>query len=241
MLRQRSQDTRRGNHFMDEALKQRSLRDTREAAWGTEEVVTADSSSTRAGQMAKIFAYVKGLHATHLMDLGRQLGLFAQIAANASGIQPETLAAELHLHAPYVRQWCETACALELLDYDPGTGYRLAPCMDEILGQPEATYYLGSFPDVHLMVACDYARYPDLFRSGGVYPYQEHEEAFFRSLATATCALPRMFLDAVVPKLPELQRRLEEGMTILDVGCGGGYALVEFAHRYPKVRCMGID
>jgi len=212
---------------------------TREAAWAKEAVSSPESP--RVVQMNKVFGYIKGLHATHLMDIGTKLGLFTQLAGAPGGLTADALAAQLGLHPPYVRQWCETACALELLDYDPGTGYRLAPWMDEILGQPEATYYLGSFPDVHLMVARDYARYPDLFRSGGVYLYQEHEESFFRSLAVATCALPRMFLDAVVPKLPGLQRRLEEGMTILDVGCGGGYALVEFAHRYPKVRCMGID
>jgi hypothetical protein len=45
-----------------------------------------------------------------------------------------------------VRLWCETACAIELLDYDPQTGYQLAPYMDELLGQPDSTFYLGLFP-----------------------------------------------------------------------------------------------
>jgi cyclopropane fatty-acyl-phospholipid synthase-like methyltransferase len=44
-----------------------------------------------------------------------------------------------------------------------------------------------------------------------------------------------------VPKTPSLQRSLEEGISILDLGCGGGHALVEFARKYPKVRCTGID
>jgi cyclopropane fatty-acyl-phospholipid synthase-like methyltransferase len=154
---------------------------------------------------------------------------------------PDALAAAAGLHVPYVRSWCETACGLELLDYDPAAGYRFAPFMDELLGQPEATYYLGRFPNAHFQVARDYARYPDLFRSGGVFPYQQHDQAFFRSIAEGLQTLPRMFLDAVLPKLPDLAARLESGARILDLGCGGGYAIVAFAERYPNVRCVGID
>src|SRR5439155_3343020 len=109
---------------------------TRGDAW-EREVITA-TESTRPRQMAKILGYFKGMHATHLINLGNQLGLFDRLAAEPGGTQPDVLATALGLHAPYVRQWCETACALELLDYDPVAGYRLAPFMDEILGRSDA-------------------------------------------------------------------------------------------------------
>jgi SAM-dependent methyltransferase len=231
--------TKEGNTFMGNASGQRTPPTERGEAWQKDAVLTADS--TRAGQMAKIFGYVKGLHAIHLMDLGRQLGLFAKIASNSSGIRPEMLATELQLYTPYVRQWCETACALELLDYDPTTGYRFAPFMDEILGSPDATYYLGGFPPVHLLVERDYARFPELFQTGGTYPYAEHDELFLQSIPLATATIPRMFLDGVLPKLPDLQARLLSGARILDVGCGAGDAIVELATRFPGVRCVGLD
>jgi cyclopropane fatty-acyl-phospholipid synthase-like methyltransferase len=212
---------------------------SRDEAWASEAV--ASPETTRQAQMGKVFGYLKGLHATHLMDVGAKLGLFERLAANPDGLPPDRLAAETGLHPPSARVWCEAACALELLDYDPATGYRLAPFMDELLGQPGATYYLGRFPETHLQVARDYARYPELFRSGEVFPYQAHDGAFFASVAEGLQTLPRMFLDAVVPKLPDLAARLEGGAAILDVGCGGGYAIVEFAERFPGVRCVGID
>lgn len=167
--------------------------------------------------------------------------MFAQLTKTSSGQTPHALAAELHLNPKYVRLWCETACALELLDYDPSAGYRPAPCMEQILGEPESTYYLGGFPDIHLLITRDYARYLDLFRTGGQYTYQEHDEIFLRSIAEGTCVLPRMFLGAVLPNLPRLQATLESGATILDVGCGAGYAMVDIAERYPNVRCVGIE
>src|SRR3712207_1856314 len=89
----------------------------RTAAWASEAVVSPET--TRQAQMGKVFGYLKGLHATHLMQLGTALGLFEHLATSPAGLAPEWLAEAAGLHAPYVRVWCETACALELLDYDP--------------------------------------------------------------------------------------------------------------------------
>ena len=96
--------------------------------------------------MGKLFGSFKRLHATHLMDLGVKLGLFRQLQSAPAGLSPEALASAGRLQTACVRLWCETACALELLDYDPQTGYQLAPYMDELLGQPDSTFYLGLFP-----------------------------------------------------------------------------------------------
>ena len=193
----------------------------------------------RTSQMGKVFGYLKGLHATHAIDLGVRLGLFERLAGGPA--VPDELAAGLGLHAPYVRLWCQTACALELLDFDPDRGYLLAPHMDEVLARPQGTFYLGGFPQAHLQVARDYARYPELFARGAVFPYQEHDEPFLRSVAGATRSLPRMFLDAVLPGLPAIRDSLQAGATVLDLGCGAGYALVEFAERFPAVYGIGID
>jgi hypothetical protein len=60
---------------MREVLSQtESDQASRGEAWGRELVTTPET--TRPAQMAKIFGYLKGLHATHLIDLGGQLGLF---------------------------------------------------------------------------------------------------------------------------------------------------------------------
>ncbi|MFQ5947198.1 MAG: hypothetical protein ACE5NC_13280, partial [Anaerolineae bacterium] len=127
----------------------------RRKSW-TKEAVTSPETTLQA-QMGKVFGYVKGLHATHLIDLGTKLGLFSRLAGAHTGLTPEALASEAALNPEYVRCWCEAACALELLDYEPATGYRLAPFIDEMLAQPEATYYVGRIPEVHLLVARDYA------------------------------------------------------------------------------------
>jgi len=187
---------------------------------------------------AKVFGYLRGLHATHYLALGVRLGLFSALAKKPRSAR--ALADELGLHPPYVRGFCEMGHHLEILDRD-GETYRLAAEMDRLLASPEDTYFLGGFPQVHLSVAEDYRLYPELFRSGAVHSYQEHPQGFLEDVAGASRSLPRMFLDVAAQKLPDLLRRLEAGGRILDVGCGAGHALATLAERFPGVTCVGVE
>ena len=62
-----------------------------------------------------------------------------------------------------------------------------------------------------------------------------------REVAEALKTLPRIFLDLVLPRLPGLAARLEEGGRVLDVGCGAGWAVVQIAERFPRTSCVGVD
>ena len=47
--------------------------------------------------------------------------------------------------------------------------------------------------------------------------------------------------DHVLPLVPELADRLEEGIDVLDAGCGAGLALIALARRFPASRFTGSD
>ncbi len=206
---------------------------------------------TRAEQTTKIFRLLKGMHSTHLIDIGVKLDFFEKTAdAGPSGLTARELAAECKTHADYTQIWCQAAAGLELLETfepaahstrDPATRYVLAPFMDELLAKKDGNYYLGGFPAVHLELARDYKRVPELFRTGKIFPYQKHEKRFFLSIAEGLKTLPRIFLALILPEFPDLKRRLEEGANVLDIGCGGGYAVVEIAKNFPQSTCLGVD
>jgi SAM-dependent methyltransferase len=193
---------------------------------------------TLSEQTARVFGLIRGLHATHFLDVGVRLGLFRALADGAR--EPRGLAAALHLHEPYVRAFCEMGFHLEVLDRE-GETYRLGPEMDRLLARPDDPFYLGGFPRVHLAVSRDYARYPELFRSGGTFPYQAHDREFLEAVAGATRMLPALLLETLAPRMPSLVVKLMAGGRVLDVGCGAGHALVAFAERFPRTRGAGLE
>jgi SAM-dependent methyltransferase len=190
-------------------------------------------------QVTRLYDLIAGYHATNLIEIARELGAWEALTASP-GLTSEALAAALATDPFYTDVLCRTAFSFGLLDRE-GVGWRMAPHFDQILGSPDSTFYLGSAARVHLLVGDDYRQYADHFRAGTTRSYQQHDPEFMVGVAEALKALPRIFIDLVLPNLPELRARLETGARILDVGCGGGWALVEFARRFPMARCVGVD
>ena len=48
-------------------------------------------------------------------------------------------------------------------------------------------------------------------------------------------------LDQTLPLIEGIKERLEEGINVLDVGCGSGFALVHMAREFPNSRFTGYD
>jgi SAM-dependent methyltransferase len=197
------------------------------------------SAPTLADQVTRLYDLIGGYHATHLLEVGRAVGAWEAITAGP-GITSAGLAERLRTEPFYTDVLCRTALAFGLLERE-GAGWRMAPHFDQILGRPDATFYLGGAARIHILLGRDYAEYPERFHDGGVKPFQAHGEAFVREVAEALKALPRIFLDVVLPRLPAVAGRLEAGARVLDVGCGGGWAVVQIAERFPAARCVGVD
>jgi SAM-dependent methyltransferase len=194
---------------------------------------------TLADQVSKLYVLVAGYHATNLLEIARELGVWEALT-KSPGLTSEALAGRLGTQHFYTDVLCRTAFAFGLLDRE-GAGWRMAPHFDQILGNPESSFYLAHTARVHKLVGEDYREYVEHFRAGTTKPYQEHGETFMREVAVALQTLPRIFLDLVLPRLPGLDRRLRDGGRVLDVGCGGGWAVVQFAERFPEISCVGID
>jgi SAM-dependent methyltransferase len=189
-------------------------------------------------QVTRLYDLIGGYHATNLMDIADRLGVWAAVTATP-GIGSNALAETLSIQPFYTDVLCRTAFAFGLLERD-GQGWRMGPYFDQILGNPESSFYLAGAARVHLKVGEDYAEYVQHFRNGTTKPYQAHDAAFMEDVAGALQSLPRLFMDFVLPQLPDLGEQFETGR-ILDVGCGGGWALVHFAERFSGARCTGVE
>jgi SAM-dependent methyltransferase len=197
------------------------------------------TAPTLADQVSRLYDLIGGYHATQLIEIARELGVWEALTSSP-GLTSEGLATEIGTDRFYTDVLCRTAFSFGLLERQDA-GWRMAPHFDQILGEPGSSFYLARAPRVHMVVGEDYRDYVRHFRAGTIRSYQEHNEAFMREVAEALKTLPRIFVDLVLPRLPGLNARLHDGGRLLDVGCGGGWALVQIAERFPATSCVGID
>jgi SAM-dependent methyltransferase len=194
---------------------------------------------TLADQVSRLYDLVAGYHVTNLLEIARELGVWEALTQRP-GLASGELAERLGTDPFYTDVLCRTAFSFGLVERD-GEGWRMAPHFDQILGDPASSFYLACAPRVHMVLGEDYRDYVRHFRAGTTRSYQEHDEGFMREVAEALKTLPRIFLDLVLPNLPGLRDRLEDGGRVLDVGCGGGWAVVQLAERFGGISCVGID
>ncbi len=194
---------------------------------------------TLADQVSRLYDLVAGYHATHLVEIGRELGVWEALTG-APGSSSDELAATLGTDPFYTDVLCRTAFSFGLLERD-GSGWRMAPHFDQILGDPDSSFYLARAARVHMRVGEDYREYVSHMRAGTTTSYQDHDREFMEEVGGALQSLSRIFIDLVLPRLPELEARLAAGARVLDVGCGAGWAVVQLAERFPDITCVGID
>lgn len=192
-------------------------------------------------QVAKVFEWRRGFNAMHLIDIGIQLGLFRALASKP-GIDSQSLASQLGLHAPYVKVWCMTAYSFGLLEADEETRFRLAPFVNEILANPSHPRYLGGYVQLGTRFATDDHRYAmEGFRTGATSPFQGRSEEFAQVVAQAIAGVNVLVARKILPGLASVGETLRSGGSLLEVGCGTGNLQIQIAKAFPAARCAGID
>ena len=191
-------------------------------------------------QMAKIRNFEKGFNATHLINVGSKLGIFESLNKNNDGLTVSDLASTLGLHEPYVKIWCQTAYYFEILDFDDQGRFKLQPFLDEILG--DKTHFKNYLANISLTADLLGAMYPDVpeyFRSGKTmdsFSSAEISEAVYETSKN----IPLVFLFMIFPKLESLKQALEQGVRLLDVGCGNGNLIIQLAQSFNNSAFVGV-
>ena len=157
------------------------------------ETITADD------QVARIFEWRRGFNAMHLIDIGVRLGLFRSFSETPDA-KPSEIAEALDLHLPYVETWCTTAYSFGLLEGSDDRKFRLAPHMDQILGNSNHPRYLGGYVRLGTEFATEDHRYClEAFRTGKTVPFQGRSEIFADVIAESTAGLQVLSARKLLP------------------------------------------
>jgi SAM-dependent methyltransferase len=176
-----------------------------------------------------------------MMSVGHRTGLFDALRESGAATSEE-LAAAAGLNERYVREWLGAMTTGRIVELDPASGrYSLpaehaawltrAASPDNLAVEAQWITSLSTVEDE--IVEC--------FRSGGGVPYERYPR-FHEVMAeeSAQTVLSVLF-SHILPLVPGMSERLEDGASLLDLGCGRGRALLMLAERFPASTFCGYD
>jgi len=176
-----------------------------------------------------------------MISIGHRTGLFDTMAA----MPPSTsagIAERAGLNERYVREWLGGMVTSGVVEYLPEGGrYRLPPehaaSLTRAAGADNIAVfaqYIATLGDVETDIV-------ECFRNGGGVPYEKYPR-FHEVMAEDSGQSVLSSLEThILPLVPGLTARLEQGISVLDLGCGRGLILNRLARLFPRSRFTGID
>jgi 2-polyprenyl-3-methyl-5-hydroxy-6-metoxy-1,4-benzoquinol methylase len=189
----------------------------------------------------KVVDVLNGGALSLMLSIGHRTGLFDAMA----GMLPATsgeIARKAGLQERYVREWLGAMTVSRIVEHDGESGvYMLPPAHAALITRAAPNGNLAVFAQYIPLLGTVEDDIVRCFREGGGVPYERfgrfHEVMAEDSGQTVIPAL----IDHILPLEPGLISRFEEGIRVLDVGCGRGKALNLMARTFPNSRFVGYD
>jgi hypothetical protein len=192
-----------------------------------------------------LFTKLEGAVTAGMVHLGDRLGLYQALAEADGPLTTTELAERTGLHERWVREWASNQAAAKLAEWDEADGgirIWLSPEAKAVLATPaHPAFGMGSFHRLpQTMESLEHLR--DSFRTGLGFDYDAHGAVGAAGLERSFEPWYRNFLIPVaLPALDGMVRKLEQGATVADVGCGAGIAVALMAKTYPNSTVHGYD
>lgn len=179
---------------------------------------------------------------TLLCALGDRLGLFRTLATGGPAT-PAELSERAGVSERYAAEWCRGLAAAGYLAHDRGDGrYALPPEHAPVLAQEAGPTFLGGGYQLVPPLAAQLEHLAEAFRHGGGIAQDAYGAELWDGMQRFTGTwFENLLLGEWLPTRPHLERKLERGCSVADVGCGAGRAVLELAQAYPRSRFVGFD
>jgi 2-polyprenyl-3-methyl-5-hydroxy-6-metoxy-1,4-benzoquinol methylase len=189
----------------------------------------------------KMIGVLNGGALALMTSIGHRTGLF-DILADLPHSTSQQIADATGLNERYVREWLGAMVVGGIIDYDPrDRTYTLPQEHAAALTRAASPNNLATTAQFISLLGNVEDQIVESFRKGGGVPYSAfprfHELMAEESNQTVVAAL----IDHILPLAPGMIERLNEGIEVLDVGCGSGNALILMARMFPKSRFTGFD
>jgi 2-polyprenyl-3-methyl-5-hydroxy-6-metoxy-1,4-benzoquinol methylase len=176
-----------------------------------------------------------------MISIGYKTGLF-DIIAQLKPSTSQEISQAAKLNERYIREWLGAMVTGNIIEYDPLTEKYFLPMehsafltrksgIDNLAVLAQYVSLMGNVEDK--IVEC--------FTNGGGLPYSEYPE--FQQLQAEETA--RIFdsklINQILPLIPEINNRLNDGIKVLDIGCGRGRAVNLMGEAFSRSKFTGCD
>ena len=176
-----------------------------------------------------------------MISIGYRTGLFDVL----SGLEPSgsgLISEKAGLNERYVREWLGALVTGGIVDYDPVNKlYSFPPEHAAWLTRAATPDNMAVTTQWFSVLASVEDKILDCFKNGGGLSYSDynrfHEVMADESRQTVIVPL----IDQLLPLAGDIIAKLNEGINVLDLGCGSGLALVEMAKSFPNSKFTGYD
>jgi 2-polyprenyl-3-methyl-5-hydroxy-6-metoxy-1,4-benzoquinol methylase len=204
--------------------------------------------STQELDKAKVEAFeeilvgiLNGAALSLMTSIGHRTGLFDAMKDLSPSTSKE-VAKKAGLNERYVREWLAAMVTGRIVEFDSSKGtYRLPPEHASFLTRAATPNNIGVFAQYISVLGNVENQIVECFKKGGGVPYSEFDR-FHEVMAedSGQTVLPAL-IDSILPLVPDLVDVLNNGIDVLDVGCGSGRALNLMAKSFPNSRFAGFD
>lgn len=192
--------------------------------------------------LSRFVGFVSGATTMGLLAISDRSGLLSWLGENESGTATE-VAAGAELNERYVLEILSGLAAAGVVEYQPETEtFTLPPEHALFVASELSPYFMGGWLD---MVPTVMSKVDDLAQAttnGGGVSFEDFGPGIVRGIDRGNGPSQRVFLASRwLPAIPGLIEGLEEGISVADVGCGAGTAVLTMAEAFPNSTFTGFD
>jgi SAM-dependent methyltransferase len=177
-----------------------------------------------------------------LMTIGDKLGIYKAMAG-AGALTSEQVATKTGLNERYVREWLGNQVASGYIEYDAAKKrYTLPEEHALALADEDSPVFLGGAFDLFGATWAAEDKIADAFQTGKGVGWHEQHPRLFRGTERFFRPGYRANLTAAwIPALKGVEKQLNAGASVADVGCGHGASTIIMAEAYPNSTFVGFD
>ncbi len=177
---------------------------------------------------------------TQMIDIGYNTGLFeASKQGPATSIE---LSERSGLHERYVREWLGAMATSGIYHYDAATARYSLPAEHALLLTGGSARNLSPISRIVNELGKQVPTLIERFQDGKGIHYDAYRPGFTHSLDDLWRRVyDEQLVDGFLGQHAELTAALQQGLRVLDIGCGTGHALNVLAQAYPQSTFIGYD